>query len=262
MEQTSFAATTDGLHIAYDVSGEGPFLMLLHGGGGSQSRRKWHEVGYVSRLHDQFTVITMDIRGHGESDKPTDPNSYTIDQMCDDVLAVADACEAKQFVLWGYSFGGNIGRFLATRSNRVTRFIVIGIPFGPAAGGSFRQFIDEFQLKWKPVVDLHAQDQLILTNLSEEDRGIWQRVDIPVMLAWLTAMLDWPENHPGELRCPTLWLSGSKNEGTIASMDSYSDSVNQTNVEIQIIEGLNHQQEFDEIDRVLPVLLEYSLGNS
>ena len=53
--------------------------MLLHGGGGN--RQEWHAAGYVRRIQDFFTVITADLRGHGESGLPTDPADYTTHKM-------------------------------------------------------------------------------------------------------------------------------------------------------------------------------------
>lgn len=133
--KTSSIIASDGTRLVYDEVGNGRAIMLLHGGGGGQSRQSWHEAGHVARLQDQFKVITMDICGHGDSDKPTDPAAYQIETMCSDVLAVANACAIENFALWGFSYGGNIGRYLAASSRRVSKLIVMGIPFGLAAGG-------------------------------------------------------------------------------------------------------------------------------
>ena len=62
---TLFATSPDSTRLAFDVTGDGPPLLLLHGGGGS--RLEWHAAGYVDRLREEFTVISMDLRGHGES---------------------------------------------------------------------------------------------------------------------------------------------------------------------------------------------------
>ena len=87
-----YANSSDGTRIAFGVSGSGPVVMLLHGGG--QTRRAWHDAGYVPRLAKEFTVITVDLRGNGESDKPAQAPAYAIDGLTDDLLAVADAARA------------------------------------------------------------------------------------------------------------------------------------------------------------------------
>src|SRR5262245_6718869 len=108
---TRTIASPDGTRIAYDVTGSGPALILLHGGG--QTRKAWHDAGYVSRLAKSFTVITIDIRGNGESDKPVTKSAYNVERLVEDVLAVADAAGAKRFALWGFSYGANVGRYVA-----------------------------------------------------------------------------------------------------------------------------------------------------
>lgn len=256
---TSSIVAPDGTQIIYDVVGEGPAILLLPGAGGGQSRQSWQETGYVSRLKNEFKVITMDIRGHGDSDKPTNPASYAIQTMCNDVLAVADACGVERFVLWGFSFGGNIGRYLAAQSDRVEKIIIMGVPFGEAAAGGFRQFIIDFRAHWQPILQAQEAGTFDPATFSDEDRDILANMDVPVTLAWLTAMLDWGLNEPDDLLCPVLWLSGSENEGTVASMKAYEEETAvPPHVQIQIIDDLNHVQEFEEIDRVLPMMLAFT----
>ncbi len=255
---TSSITSTDGIRIVYDVIGAGPAILLLHGGGGGQTRKSWHEAGYVQRLKSTFKVITMDIRGHGDSDKPTNPTAYTIDKLCNDILAVADACNVDTFTLWGFSYGGNIGRYLAARSKRVVKLILMGIPFGLAASGEFRQFIEAFRTHWQPIIQAQQAGSLNLSSLSDEDREVMKMMDVPVTLAWLTAMLDWGMNEPQDLLCPALWLSGSENEGTIASMETYAETAVTPNIQIEVIQGLTHVQEFEEIDRVFPTMLAFT----
>ncbi len=245
---------SDGIRVVFDVAGEGPALILLHGGGGGQSRQSWYETGYVERLSSDFKVITPEIRGHGESDKPLDPASYTIDRLCRDILAVADACDVERFIVWGFSYGGNIGRYLAARTNRLSKLIIMGVPFGEVGSGRFKQSVEEFSAHWTPLVEDIQRGALDPADFSIEDQAAWQQMNIPVTLAWLTAMLDWGDNQPADLRCPTLWLSGSENENTIASMKEYENKLEGTRVEIQIVEGIDHAGEFEEIGLVFPVM--------
>ena len=92
-----FATSTDGVRIAYEVHGTGPALLLLHGF--SNDRRLWTKHRWIVHLQPTFTVITMDMRGCGDSDAPLIPNAYQVEQHLADVDAVADACHVDQFRL-------------------------------------------------------------------------------------------------------------------------------------------------------------------
>lgn len=249
---TSFAVSPDGCHIAYDVNGHGPPIVLLHGGG--HTRQNWHSQGYVGRWQNDFTVITIDIRGNGESDKPVETNSYTSIRHCEDVLAVANACAIERFTICGFSYGGNIGRYLAAQSTRVAKLIMIGIPFGLGASGEFRQFILNFRAHWLPIVEGQAQGVIDTRSLSPDDQDDLKSGVIPATLAWLSAMLDWESIEPKDLLCPTLWLAGSRNETALVSMKEYKSALNESKVDAQVVEGLDHKQEFTEIDKVFPLL--------
>lgn len=226
---TRSVTSADGTRIAYDVSGSGPAVILLHGGG--QTRRAWHDAGYVTRLAPSFTVITVDIRGNGDSDKPTTKSAYAIERLIEDVMAVAGAAGAKRFALWGFSYGANIGRYTAVRSDRVTSMVYIGIPFGPAADPMFRD--------------------IILKRLQEGTAP-------PVVAAWTSALLDYPSVEPADMKCPTLWLVGTKNTSAIASANQYEARLPGTKVQLQRLEGLTHPEELERIELTFPPAFEFT----
>jgi fermentation-respiration switch protein FrsA (DUF1100 family) len=226
---TRTLVSADGTRIAYDVSGSGPAVILLHGGG--QSRRVWHDAGYVGRLASAFTVITIDIRGNGDSDKPTSKASYAIERLIEDVLAVADAAGAKRFGLWGFSYGANIGRYVGVRSDQVTSMVYIGIPFGPAADPMFRD--------------------IILKRLQDGTAP-------PVVAAWTSALLDYPPVEPADMRCPTLWIVGTKNTAAMESTKQYEDKLRGTRVQLIRLEGLTHPEELDRIDLTFPKAFDFT----
>ena len=64
----------DGLRIHYEVVGSGSPLVLYHGLTGSGQR--WRDTGYVAGLVEDYRLILIDARGHGESDKPHDQEAY------------------------------------------------------------------------------------------------------------------------------------------------------------------------------------------
>ena len=177
---TFFATSPDGTRVAYDCLGAGPAILLVHGGGGN--RQEWHSTGYVSRLQDGFTVITLDLRGHGESGQPTAPADYTTDKMGQDILAVADACGVERFALWGMSFGGKVSRYLAVQSERVSKLVLIGTPLGLGVSGERRQETIDFCAHWPPIVQAQSQGRLEFESLSQEDQDFLRHFNVPVML--------------------------------------------------------------------------------
>ncbi len=251
---TLFARSPDGTRIAYDRVGAGPALVLLHGGGGA--RQEWDEAGYVRRLCKDFDTITLDLRGHGESDGPTDPAAYAIDKMVQDILAVADACGVARFAMWGMSYGGKVGRYLAVRSERVTRFVMMGTPLGPGVSGQRRQQALDFCAHWPPIVQ--AQRAGTLYTLSPDDREFLRHFNVPAMLGWVRAMLDWPAVEPADFRRPTLWLVGSEDRHAMDSRERYAAALAGSRVQVHVLEGLDHNQAFDEIDRALPAMLAFT----
>ena len=253
---TSFAVSADGTRIAFDRTGTGPPLVLLHGGG--QNRSVWHDYGYVTRLQGNFTVIAVDIRGHGESDKPSSADAYAIDRIGDDIVAVADAAHVDTFAVWGYSFGANIARYLPARSDRVTKVAIVGVGFGAAAPGPFRDYALNLRAKWSPVIDAAHAGTLDLDRLSVQDRAIWQAGSIPFTVALLSAIVEWPPVEPQELRRPTLWLVGTANENAMASVNEYRDRLPGTHVVLHLVPGLTHADELTKIDDVLPVMRSFT----
>jgi pimeloyl-ACP methyl ester carboxylesterase len=109
------AAKSRGWSISFRAEGDGPPLVLLHGW--SQWSAQWREYGYAGQLAAPFRVIAVDLLGHGESDRPHDPDEYAEALLVADIVAVLDAEGAGRACVWGYS----LGRKLPPRSPSVTR---------------------------------------------------------------------------------------------------------------------------------------------
>jgi len=250
---TQFVTTSDGIRIAYDVVGEGPALMLLHGAG--KTRKDWHKVGYVSRLREDFRVISVDIRGSGESDCLTRIDDYAIEKICEDLEEVAGACGVQQIAVWGYSFGGNIARYLGAWSNRVKAIAVIGVPFGRAVHEEFDRYIDEFIEKYGALAKAYDEGAM-----SEKERKSAIKGRIPALVACLQAMRGWPSIEAGDVDCPTLLLAGTKNRSVLEWLAGNGESLERAGVQVELVEGLTHQQEFSQIDQVYPIVRSFFEG--
>jgi non-heme chloroperoxidase len=105
---TRTVKTPDGVNVAVQQwgNGEGPGLLLIHGF--SQSHLSWtNQVS--SDLAKAFHLVTYDLRGHGQSDKPVEPAFYTEShRWADEVQAVMEAAGLSRPVLVGWSYGGRI----------------------------------------------------------------------------------------------------------------------------------------------------------
>jgi len=107
--------TPDGLTISAQQWGNpnGPEILFIHGF--AQSHLSWmRQVN--SELAKEFHIVTYDLRGHGNSDKPLDPQRYRDSRAWgNEVRAVTDAAGLKRPVLSGWSYAGRvISDYLAT----------------------------------------------------------------------------------------------------------------------------------------------------
>jgi pimeloyl-ACP methyl ester carboxylesterase len=70
-------------------------------------------------------------------------------------------------------------------------------------------------------------------------------------------MLDWGGVAPSDLRCPTLWVIGTENTNAMLSYHEVEAALPGSPVQAHLLDGMNHAQEFDEIKRLLPVVLAF-----
>jgi non-heme chloroperoxidase len=108
IESPTAARAEDGTAIAYRTRGTGPAdVLFMHGWAGSGAY--FDEMLKYLDL-SSLRVTTVDMRGHGASDKPE--GSYSLDRLAHDMLAVADAISARRFVVVGYSMSAKFGQYL------------------------------------------------------------------------------------------------------------------------------------------------------
>jgi hypothetical protein len=60
------------------------------------------------------------------------------------------------------------------------------------------------------------------------------------------------------MKCPTLWVVGSKNTNAFESAQAYRSKLAGTRVTLEVIDGLDHPREFEQIDRVLAREIEFT----
>jgi pimeloyl-ACP methyl ester carboxylesterase len=102
------ARAPDGVSIAVQDWGNpvGPEILFIHGF--SQASLSWVRQT-SSELAKEFHIVTYDLRGHGNSDKPLEPEKYKESKgWADEVKAVMETTKLKRPVLVGWSYGGNV----------------------------------------------------------------------------------------------------------------------------------------------------------
>jgi pimeloyl-ACP methyl ester carboxylesterase len=124
------------VEIAYLDEGEGDPIVLVHGFASSKNVN-WVYPGWVSELTKAGRrVIALDNRGHGDSTKLYDPESYHLGTMAGDVRALMDHLAISRADIMGYSMGGRITALLAYNApERVRAAVLAGIGMGLIAGG-------------------------------------------------------------------------------------------------------------------------------
>jgi pimeloyl-ACP methyl ester carboxylesterase len=125
--ETRYARSGD-VHIAYQVTGDGPIDLLWVTGVVSQLEHAWEYPPYVHclrRLGSFTRLIRLDKRGTGLSDRVSISELPTLEQRMDDVRAVMDAVGSERAALLGSSEGGAMCTlFAATYPERASALIL------------------------------------------------------------------------------------------------------------------------------------------
>ena len=147
----------DGVMV-WRVFGDGPPLVLLHGGHGSWT----HWIRNIPTLARHYTLYVMDLPGFGESDAPPAPaDGATIARIvCDSIDALIRA--PAQYDIAGFSFGGIVGGLVAARhGDRVGRLVIIGSSGLGLPSGGFTGL-----RKWTPDMPNDALMEVHRNNLG------------------------------------------------------------------------------------------------
>lgn len=136
----------DGLRLGADVGGnpDHPAVIFLHGGG--QTRASWGDAA-TTLVHSGYYVISLDLRGHGDSGWPAPGGGYALNDFIGDLLEVIATLNQPP-TLVGASLGGvtalaAIGECSASAANAVANALVLVDvvpridPEGAARIGSF-----------------------------------------------------------------------------------------------------------------------------
>jgi len=201
-------AENDGIKIYYDVVGNGPPFVLVHALFGSHAGPK--DLGYVDLLKDCFQLILVDVRGHGQSDKPHDSALYSANHLAKDIVAVLDDLNIKTTHFFGYSMGGYIGFCCAKHArSRFDSFVLGGCqPFKDPPEISASAF-------WLPLLEKGGMENAVavLESAYQIPSEYKQRLlsnDSDAIIAYLKAEGEYFDDILSEVSNPFLLFCGDQ----------------------------------------------------
>ncbi|HUC15927.1 MAG TPA: adenylate/guanylate cyclase domain-containing protein [Acidimicrobiales bacterium] len=142
----------DGLNIAYQVVGDGPFDLVYVPGFVSNVELSWEEplfALFLERLASFSRLILFDKRGTGMSDRVPTGELPSLEERVDDLTAVLDAVGSDEAALFSHSEGGNVAvMFAATYPERTRALVTAGI---------FAKRVRSEDYPWAPTTEERAR---------------------------------------------------------------------------------------------------------
>jgi len=239
-------AEINGIKIAYTDQGKGIPVVFVHGY--PLSKAMWEL--QAAALSSSCRVITIDLRGHGESDAPL--WHYTVETFADDIQGLLDHLSIGQAVLAGFSMGGYVvfafyrkyrdqvkGLILAdtrpqpdTPEGKQGRFKTAQTAQKDGAGAIAEAMIP------KLLSPASVQSRF---DLVEAVRQIITQTPVTGIAGDLMAMAERPDSVPllSEIACPTLILVGEQ-DGLTPPADAKLMAGKIKKARLEIIPGAGH----------------------
>jgi pimeloyl-ACP methyl ester carboxylesterase len=231
----------DGVRIRYDVTGggDGTPLLLSHGYGAS--RAMW--APNLAALTAGRTVITWDMRGHGDSDSPDEQSSYSHDASVADMAAILDACDVETAAVGGLSLGGYMSlAFYREHPKRVHCLLLFD------TGPGFKN--DESRRRWNEQAEATAaryeqQGLSALSSSPEVARGRHDPMGLARAARGMLAQQDGAVIASlRDVTSPTLVLVGADDTGFLAAADYMARTI--ADAEKVVLPGAGHAANIDQ----------------
>jgi pimeloyl-ACP methyl ester carboxylesterase len=126
--ETQDAKTKDGVHLAYQVCGDGPLDLVLVPMGGSHVELAWEVAAFARafrRVASFSRLIRFDHRGTGMSDPLGRSDQPSLEERADDTLSVLNAVESERAGLVANNVGGLQAIFFAASYPSRTASVVL-----------------------------------------------------------------------------------------------------------------------------------------
>ncbi len=243
MTPNSGRVAVNGVELYYEVHGQGPPLVMLHGGV-NPSDMFGAPLAEMAKTHQVYAVH---LRGHGLSTDADEP--WSCEQMADDVAAMLDELEIEKIDVMGWSLGGGVAFQLAIRHpERVGKLIVISM--NVRNDGNFPEIEAQFdampaqapeiakQIEQSPLAELYPDVdwEVMMRKTGEMNQGTYDwsddvaNITSPTLLIYSDADMMYPEHIVEIYR---LFGGGTRDAGV-------DGSLRPTPNQLAIIPGATH----------------------
>jgi len=248
-------ASNGDTRLYYEIEGKGPPMILSHGF--MMDTTSWYDLGYVAELKPDYTLLIMDARGHGASDKPHDVPNYNDKTMAEDVLSVMSSAGIDSAHFFGFSMGGRTGLELAVIApDRFRSFIIASATPGPRTDVGKKSDIRRIKMFQEgPKAVALAMDKLS----PEMDPYRKQAIegDLKAYLAKTLSNIDRADitSELTDLKVPCLMYAGGSDP---LAHDSALEAVHEIpSARFISLPGLKHMYTFGRTDIVFPMVREF-----
>ena len=192
MSDTHMFIEVNGLRFRVGDTREGRPVLLLHGF--PDSLELWrYQVGPLSAAG--FRCVSPDLRGFGESDKPSAVADYTLPTIMSDVVGIMDELGLERAAVIGHDWGAVVGWLLASfYPDRVDRLTAISVGH---PGAFTRGSLEQLQKSW----------YILLFQFERIAEELWQQDDWRLFRIWLNDAKD-SEKYIGDLSRPGALTAG------------------------------------------------------
>lgn len=252
--------TLNGVRIHYEVAGDGPPVLLLHGLGGSCE--DW--VFQLPVLTPRYRVVTPCLRGHGHSERPRE--GYSISYHAGDAFALLDALGIERAHVLGHSMGGAIGFEMAlARPERVASLVVLNSQPSFEIDSLGKRLMLVWRLVLARVLGMRRMARLMAgRHFPRPDQAsVRERVierhggnDARAYIANLRALAGWTVVHRlGDLRAPVLVVTADQDFTDVEEKRRYVARI--PNARLAVIPDSRHVTHLDQPDAFNRVVLEF-----
>ncbi len=253
------------IEIYYEITGEGEKLLLIHGLG--SSTRDWEE--QVPTFAQKYQVITIDLRGHGKTDKPKGPYSMRI--FAEDIAELLKKLGVKTTHVLGISLGGGIAFQFAVDYPELVKSLIIVNAGIEVPVDSFKMKLEAFKRTFiVKLVGMKKMGKVLAPRLfikpEQEDLREklierWAENDKKAYLSAMRALIGWSiRDQLYKVKFPTLIIGSDEDYAPSSIKEEYTALI--PNAKFIEIKDARHAvpmekpKEFNEI--VMKFLLEQS----